>query len=393
MLNVILFMSLLVCSFSASACDNFQQCLLRLEETALKAGISKKTINEGLKTAQFLPKVISTDRHQPEFNETFYQYLQHAVSDKRIAKAVSMMKSYELLLNQLKKRYGIPPHILTAIFGLESNFGSNIGKTNILNALTTLSCDNRRSLFFTKELISALKLMDMYGFSKESMVGSWAGAIGYTQFMPSNYLGYALSSDNRSPPDLWRKISDALASTANYLNKKGWKSGWIWGKEITLPKSFDYRMTGLKSSKKLNIWQKLGVRNADNSNMPEYDISGSVLVPGGHHNPAFIVYDNFHVLLRWNRSIFYAIAVGYLADRINGKPPFKKAIQNDPPLSVVQIQLLQKKLNALGYACGKEDGMLGTETQQGITTFQYANHMIADGFPRVAVLKSLGISR
>ncbi len=246
--------------------------------------------------------------------------------------------------------------------------------------------------FFTSELIAALRLMDQYGFSREELIGSWAGAIGHTQFLPSNYLRYAIAAkDNGSPPDLWGSIPDALTSAAYFLNQLGWQRGWKWGREINIPQNFNFSLTGLNHKKTLGEWQQLGVRTVFNGPIPPHDVSASLLIPAGHQNTAFLVYPNFEIIMKWNRSILYAIGIGYLADRLNGHRPLSSPPKPELTLSKSHILALQTKLNAIGFNCGKVDGLTGAATHQAIAKFQLSRNMIADGYPGKEVFEALGI--
>ena len=376
-----------------SSADEFQRCILNIKQTALKSGVSQKSVDDALKTARHIPEVLKLDRDQPEFTLSYTRYIKQTVTSKRVETGLDTLNRHIKLLQNLKKKYGIPPHILMAFWGLESNFGQNLGSFNIIDSLSTLACDNRRSEFFTIELISALKLMDTFGFKRDDMLGSWAGAVGHTQFLPSNYQKYALSYDNNAPPNLWRSIPDALISAANFLNEIGWQENQEWGQEVTLPEHFDYRLAGLTTSKTLKEWQKIGIRTATNENLPEHNTLASLLVPGGHQNATFLVYKNFHVIMKWNRSSLYAISVGLLSDQINGHKPLQKPLKDEKVLTRADLKILQNKLNSLGFDSGKADGIIGPTTQQAISAFQYSVKLIPDGYPGYPVFQSIGIKR
>ncbi|MDP0590204.1 MAG: lytic murein transglycosylase [Candidatus Endonucleobacter bathymodioli] len=373
--------------------DDFRQCLIKLEQAALKAGISTKTINAGLKEAHFLPEVIQLDRHQPEFQKTFAQYINSAVSASRLERGVILLKQHKTFLDKLRDKYGVPPQILVAFWGLESNFGNNLGEFIITDALVTLACDKRRSKFFTAELIAALQLMDIYGFKKDDMIGSWAGAIGQTQFLPSNYLKYAGAHDKKSTPDLWSNLYDALTSAAIFLSALGWKKNGEWGHEVYVPNTFNYLQSGLGHKKTLAGWQNLGIKAVLSNKIRGNDISASLILPGGHQNAAFLVYNNFHIIMKWNRSIFYALSIGYFADRLIGHKPLHKELKDEGLLAKIHIEALQKKLNGLGFTAGNADGLLGPATHKAITEFQHYKKIVADGYPSETVFKLLGIDR
>ncbi len=381
---------LVLMTMPALSDEKFSQCVMQLKEKAGAAGLSKKTVDI-LDTAIFQPEVIKLDRYQPEFRKTFANYINSAVSDARINQGKILLKTYAPFLLKLQKNYGIPPHILVAFWGLESNYGQFLNHFNIIDSLTTLACDDRRPAFFTTELLATLTLMDIYGFKREKLVGSWAGAVGHTQFLPSNYLAYAKADKGHSIPDLWENPKDALLSAAHFLYKLGWRPGWKWGREVIIPKGFNYCESGLLVKHSLSEWRKRGIKTVFNGTIPDNTETAFLILPGGHNNPAFLVYDNFNVILKWNRSIFYAVSVGYLADRLNNSAPLHTALKEEPSLSKATIQAIQEKLSAMGFMDGKVDGIPGPATHKAITAYQQFKHMVADGHPNADLLQSLGV--
>lgn len=367
----------------------FQTCKKEFANRAIAQGISENTVNSALAAATLQSKVIEYDRNQPEFVRTFPDYLSKRVNDWRINKGREMLKEHRALLQSLTQQYGIPAHYLVAFWGLETNFGQYKGKMPIIGSLATLACDQRRAEFFTKELLKALQLIDKESIDHQQMVGSWAGAMGHTQFMPSAYLKYALDGDNDGKADLWNSVPDALTSAANFLENLGWQPGFRWGREVKLPDDFDYTLIGRNTKKTLTQWQALGLTKADGSALGEADIQSSVLLPAGHQGPAFIVYDNFAVIMRWNFSEFYAIAVGHLADRLIGTGELIQPLPELPVYSIADMRNLQVNLNSLGFDVGKPDGILGPATRSGIQGFQSANNMVADGFPSPTVIEKV----
>ncbi len=371
----------------------FQQCIGDIEQQALAEGVSKRTINEALSPVKLIPRTIELDRRQPEFNETLGNYLDKRISDFRIEQGRRLIKEYKPLLDKLTKEYGIPQHVLVAFWGLETNYGAYLGKFPVLDTLATLACDHRRSGYFTKEIIAALKLMEKHNIDPEQMLGSWAGAMGQTQFMPSAYLRYGIDGENNGRVNLWKSIPDALTSAANFLNQLGWQRNWKWGREVKLPENFNYLSAGLSHKKSLEEWNKLGVTTVYDSPVPPADIEAELIIPAGYKGPAFLLYDNFHVIMDWNRSVYYALAVGHLADRINGSPAFhQQPPANQPRLNTVQIRELQEKLNELGFESGKPDGILGPATRKAIRDYQEEQEMVADGYPRKTVFDALDIA-
>ena len=370
---------------------DFATCIPQLQQRARDAGISAATVENVLAQVQYVPRVIELDRKQPEFSETFRNYLTLRVTDQRIDQGRKLLAQHRALLQQLERDYGVPPHYLLAFWGLETNYGSFLGKMPVLDSLATLACDPRRSEYFTLELLEALKLVDSGTVTPEKFIGSWAGAVGNMQFMPTNYRRYAVDADSSGKPDLWRSIPDAMTSAANYLNQIGWQKNRRWGREVRLPKNFDYAQASLQQRKSLQEWRALGVTLADGGALPAQDLQGAILVPSGHTGPAFIVYDNFDVIMKWNRSEFYAISVGHLADRIKGEGALQRTPPDMPRLTLEQVKALQTALNAAGYAAGAEDGVLGSGTKKSLRAYQRANGMIADGYPAPEVFKALGV--
>lgn len=371
----------------------FSACIKGFSEKAKVAGISKTTISGSLVKAKLNPRVLELDRQQPEFTRTFADYLNRNVTDQRVAQGQALLVKHRALLDRVVQQYGVPAPYLLAFWGLETNYGSFFGNMPVVDSLATLACDERRSEYFTAELISALRILDEGAITPEKMVGSWAGAMGHVQFMPSTFLQYAVDYDADHKRDLWSSTPDAMASAAKFLQGLGWQSSGRWGTEVKLPAGFPFREAGLKNSKSLSEWRGLGVKQADNTPLAKTDVSASLLVPSGYKGPAFLVYNNFNVIMRWNRSEYYAIAVGYLADRIAGAGKLIQAAPEDAPrLYRNQVIKLQEQLNQKGFDAGKPDGILGQGTRRAISEFQYQQGMVADGFPGKEVLGLLGVS-
>lgn len=360
---------------------NFRQCLVGLQQGAVKDGVLSSTIEQVLAKAQYLPKILEYDRNQPEFVQTFPGYFSKRVNSWRINKGREMLTKHQAFLAKLTLQYGIPAQYLVAFWGLETNFGSYKGKMPIIDSLATLACDERRSQFFTTELFQALRLLERENLQVEQMVGSWAGAMGHTQFMPTAYLTYAVDGDNDGKKDLWNSELDALASAANFLHNLGWKRGYRWGREVSLPVNFDYQIAGKSNKQALSYWRKQGLTTVSGIALENIPLKAALLVPAGHTGPAFLVYENFEVILRWNNSEYYGIAVGHLADRIMGKAPLSKALPDLPVYTIAQMQAFQQKLNELGFDVGTADGILGPATREGVRAFQASKQLVADGYP------------
>jgi membrane-bound lytic murein transglycosylase B len=369
----------------------FKLCVEQLKSTAYQRGISKVVVQRDLAMVNYVERVIELDRRQPEFTESFATYFERRVTEDRIVRGRKLLAEHHVLLNRISKEFGVPPQYLVAFWGLETNFGGFFGKMPVLDSLATLACDPRRSDYFTGELINALKIIDEGSITAARMQGSWAGAMGHTQFMPSVFLRYAIDYDGDGKRDLWGSLPDALASAANFLRGIGWRNEERWGREVRLPDNFAYENTGLAQVMSLEQWHALGVRQTNGAALPKADMQASLLVPSGHQGPAFLVYENFHVIMRWNRAEAYAMAVGHLADRINGAGSLSRDPVQSPRLNRDQVVQLQQALNEKGFAAGEADGVLGPGTRAAISRYQKSTDQIADGFPGQPLLAQFGI--
>jgi len=371
---------------------DFAQCKQRLQDKAINAGVSESVAGEVMASASYLERVIELDRSQPEFTTTFADYLNRRVNDDRIEKGRELLKEHRGLLARVTEETGVPAPYLLAFWGLETNFGSYFGKVSVPSSLATLACDQRRSNFFSEQLIAALQIIDEGAIPVEQMEGSWAGAMGHVQFMPTVFLKHAVDADGDGRRDLWNSLPDAMMSAGTFLESMDWDGDYRWGREVLLPENFDY---SLADGRRLPLeeWRKLGITDVWGHGVPQEPIDAALVVPSGHQGPAFLAYNNFRVIMGWNRSEFYAIAVGHLADRIAGAgglhtpPP-----EDQPTLSRDQILQLQETLNDRGYNSGEPDGILGSNTRDAIRQFQSDQDMIADGFPSARLLRALNIT-
>lgn len=370
----------------------FEQCVAQLSDRARSEGVPQPVLDSSLAKVQYSAKVIELDRQQPEFTTTFADYLTRRVTEQRVEQGRALLDKHSDLLPRIAKEYGVPAHYLVAFWGLETNFGSFFGRMSVLDSLATLACDPRRSSYFSRELMAALKIIDEGAVAPAQMEGSWAGAMGHVQFMPSVFLRYAVDYDNDGRRDLWGSLPDALASGANFLNHLGWRPGARWGREVRLPKDFPYLEAGLDTRKPLAEWRLLGVRKADGGALPIADFEASLLVPAGHNGPAFLVYENFKTIMGWNQSEYYALAVGLLADRIAGSSGLQQSLPEDAPrLSRTQVIQLQETLNRKGFDSGEPDGIMGPATRRALRAYQADQKRVADGFADAEVLKGLGV--
>ncbi len=363
--------------------------LTGFRDRALAVGISSATL-DALGGAEYMPKVVHNDRHQNEFTKTIWDYLDKAVSEDRIAHGLKALKTHGDVLARIEATYGVDAEVVAAIWGLESAYGAVRGDLPTLHALATLAYDGRRGAFFEAELLAALKIIQAGDATAQTLRGSWAGAMGHTQFMPSSWHAFAVNFTNDGKRDIWSDDpTDALASTAAYLAGKGWVKGAPWGVEITLPQGFDYDLTTERVKKPVADWQALGVRLHGGGDLPDHGVA-SVLLPGGHKGVAFLIFQNFHVIETYNTADAYVIAVGHLAERLRGADPFKGTWPRDErALSFDERVALQKKLTAAGFDTGGIDAKMGPKTIAAIKGFQKSKGLVPDGFPSVSILTAL----
>ena len=295
----------------------FANWLEGLRTEAIDAGISEATVEAALTGIMPLERVIELDRNQPEFRLDFWTYLDRVASEERIERGRRLLESHRELLSGITARHGIPGSVLVAAWGIESNFGSTQGDFPVIRALATLAHDDRRSAMFRRELIHALRILDEGHIAPTDMQGSWAGAMGQVQFMPSTFIDFARDGDGDGRKDIWQNTADALESAAGFM-ASAWQPGYIWGRQVQIPSGFDRSLTGLDTMKPIDEWQALGVRRIDGTGLPMADIQGSIVLPSEGLEPAFLVYQNYRAFFRWNRSHFFAITLGHLANRIAG---------------------------------------------------------------------------
>lgn len=364
---------------------NFNQWLSEFRRYAASQGISEATLAAAFDGLRYRERVIELDRYQPEFVRAIWQYLDSAVSSTRIDNGREKYAQHRETAQQMEQRYGVPAEIVVAIWGVESNYGSNFGDFSTLESLATLAYDGRRRDFARGELLAALRIIDQGDIAAEQMKGSWAGAMGHTQFIPSSFEAYAVDGDDDGRRDIWGSIPDVMASTANYLARAGWQGGQPWGAEVVLPASFDYAQTDRRSSAE---WAAQGVR-AVRGELPSFD-SAAVIVPAGANGPAFIVGPNFRAILRYNNATSYALAVATLADAIAGREGISQSWPRDEaPLTRDDVRTLQQRLNNAGYAVGTADGIMGPNTQTGLRAFQRDQGLVPDGFATQSLLERL----
>jgi membrane-bound lytic murein transglycosylase B len=371
----------------------FDQWLDGLRQEARAAGISEATLNTALTGIEPLDRIIELDRKQPEYSQTFWDYLNKRVTPERIERARKMLRTHGELLGRVEATYGVQPRFLVAFWGLESNFGDYTGGFSVIAALVTLAYDERRADFFRAEVLHALHILDQGHIGAADMQGSWAGAMGQVQFLPSTFVRHAVDFDTDGRRDLWKSLPDVFGSAANYLRAIGWKGDETWGREVKLPAGFDWDLADLSIRKPIGAWQALGVRRDDGSDLPSASLMASIVLPAGHTGPAFMVYGNFNAILSWNRSILYAIAVGHLADRMIGLPSLSTPRPaHETPLSRDNVMEMQRLLTSLGFETGEPDGVVGSQTRAALKAYQRRAGLPPDGYPTAEILRALRLA-
>ena len=369
---------------------DFSTWLTQFRLEAQTQGISPATLDAALGGVSPLPEVLDRDRRQPEFFEPFLIYLDKRLSPQRLERGQAEMLRHKALLEEVQARYGVPPGILVAFWGLESNYGSQLGGYPVPAALATLAFDARRGGFFRSELLQALRIIAAGDVAAADMKGSWAGAMGQVQFMPSTYLHYAVDADGDGRRNLWASPPDILHSAAHYLRELGWKPGEDWGLEVRLPAGFDWETARLGERKRLKDWVALGLLRADGSPLMDNGQLAAVVLPQGHTGPAFLVFRNFGVILGWNRSINYALAVGLLSDRLQGLPGLLGGRDADNrPMTREHVLELQRLLAVHGLYSGEPDGLPGSRTSLAIRAWQKAAGLPVDGYACMDLLERL----
>jgi len=367
----------------------FAEWLAGVRAEARAAGMSAEFLDQALAGVAPIARVIELDRRQPEFTLTFWKYLDRNVNDARIRKGKAMLDRHRELLESTGERFGVQPRFIVALWGMETNFGEYFGAFPIVAALATLAHDPRRSRFFRAQLMAALTIMNR-GDVPVTTTGSWAGAMGNFQFIPTTYRDFAVDADGDGRRDLWHSYPDMFGSAANYLARSGWRRGWSWGREVRLPQGFAYEHAGLEVKKAIAEWKRLGVTRIDGSGLPDEDTDASIVLPSGYDGPAFLIYKNYRAILTWNRSLLYAVAVGHLADRLVGGGPFTSPRPaEEVPLSRADVMDLQRLLADKGFYAGGADGVVGPETRRAIKDYQRRVHLPPDGFPTAGLLERL----
>jgi membrane-bound lytic murein transglycosylase B len=353
-------------------------------------GIGPGTIDAAFRGVDFLPGVIEKDRNQTEFKRSLEDYLSIAASDERVSKGSTALARHGDTLRALEARYGVEAEVITAVWGLESFYGERRGTIPVMSALSTLAYEGRRGAFFESQLIAALRILQNGDITPDRMTGSWAGAMGHTQFIPTSYLEYAVDFTGDGRRDIWSDDpTDALASTAAYLSRSGWRRGQPWGVEVQLPPGFNTGLAGRGKGRSAASWADLGVRGATGGRVPDHG-AGSILLPDGPRGPAFLVFNNFNAIARYNNAVNYVIGVGHLSDRLRGGGQIRGSFPPDAAgMSKADRQDLQRRLTVAGFDTDGSDGVIGSKTRAAIEGFQRARGLPVTGEPTLGLLALL----
>ena len=370
-----------------AAAEDFATWLDGFSTRAQAQGVSASTLALARPHLEYLPATVRLDQQQSEFGARVWDYLDSAVTEGRVSRGRAMMQQHAGLLGRIEARYGVPPHVIVAIWGIETSFGANLGSTATLATLATLAKDGRRGAFFEAQLVDALRIVQAGDISPAAMVGSWAGAFGHTQFMPSSFLAYAVDSTGNGRRDLWADDpSDALASAANYLARRGWVRGQQWAVEVSLPAGFDLGLTG--QGRSAEAWARSGLRRAAGGQLPSGQ--ARLFLPGGARGPAFLAYGNYDVLKEYNISDAYVLALGHLSDRLAGGGVLRADWpRQDRALTRAERIAVQRRLNELGHDTGGIDGRHGPATVAAVLAWQRANNLPPDGYINADLLGAL----
>jgi len=366
------------------------QAAFRVE--ALKAGIRPDVFDRAFAGVTPDMSVVKADRSQPEFTRPVWEYLEGAISPLRVRKGQALLNQYADILQIMEQRYGVDREALVAVWGMESSFGQFQGTQYVIRSLATLAFEGRRPAFAQAQLLAALEILQHGDVEPEKMIGSWAGAMGQTQFIPTTYNTHAVDFDGDGRRDIWNDPADALASTAHYLQSSGWQRGQPWGFEVQLASNFDYSLADASTRRSVAQWQQLGLKLPDGSPLPAgyAQQQAALLLPAGYRGPAFLVMDNFRAILKYNNSSSYALAVGLLSQRFSGGGYITGSWpRGDLPLSRTERIELQTLLSARQYDAGTPDGIIGANTRKAIRSAQQALGWPADGYPTHQLLENL----
>jgi membrane-bound lytic murein transglycosylase B len=373
-----------------AAAANFRNCLEGLWPLAARRGVSRATFETHVAALTPDLRIMDLLDSQPEFTKSFWDYLDLLVSDERIARGREILLQHQAIFDAMERAYGVDRYIIAAIWGVESNYSTAIGERPVIRSTATLACIGRRQDYFREEFLSTLDILQRGDVSPDHLKGSWAGAFGPTQFMPTSFKRFAVDFDGDGRRDVVDSVADVIASTANNLKRDGWVRGQTWGYEVVLPQGFNYLLGDRSQQLTLRGWERLGVRRVNNERFPRMAGRAVLLVPAGARGPAFLMLENFRVIMKYNPAEAYALAIGHLADRLRGGGPLAQAWPRDQrALSLSERYELQQLLARRGFNVGEPDGQLGGRSRGAIRDFQASIGLIPDGFASVDILQRL----
>ncbi|MCS0497471.1 lytic murein transglycosylase [Ancylobacter sp. MQZ15Z-1] len=388
----------------AASAQQLQQCgtsgagfdawLAQFKNYAVSQGVSPRAAAAALDGVRYDPNIVALDRRQGVFAQSFFQFSDRMVANYRIQKGRQLINGNQSLFNRIEQQFGVPGAVLVSFWGLETDFGANMGDKPTIRSVATLAWDCRRAEMFRTQLLAAMKIIDRGDLTTQSMRGPWAGELGSFQFLPDHYLNYGVDFDGDGRVDLLRSHPDALASAANYIRALGWKRGQPWLEEVRVPKNLPWDQADLSIKLPRSQWARMGVVRAGGGQLPADQLTASLLLPMGRSGPAFLAYPNFDVFTEWNNSLVYATSAAYLATRVAGAGPFDRgAGKAIPVMSMSQVRQLQTLLNQRGHHVGGVDGILGSATRQAVKVEQMRLGMPADSYPTPELLAALQAGR
>jgi len=373
-----------------TAAANFRSCLAELWPLAERRGVTREVFEANVAGLTPDLRIMDLMDAQPEFTKSFWDYLDILVNDQRIADGRAILAQHRATFDAVEKAYGVDRHFIAAIWGVESNYSTQIGDRSVIRSTATLACIGRRQDFFREEFLSALEILSRGDVRADHLMGSWAGAFGPTQFMPTSFKKFAVDFDGDGRRDVVDSVPDLIASTANNLKKDGWAPGQTWGYEVVLPQGFDFLLADRSRMMTMREWERAGIRRAGGKQFPRPDDKAYLLVPAGAQGPAFLMLQNFRVIMKYNPAEAYALAIGYLADRLRGGEPFVQAWpRHERVLTRAERYELQELLAQRGFDVGEPDGRLGGRTRNALRAFQSSVGHVPDGFASATVLERL----
>ena len=373
-----------------AAAANFRNCLAGLWPLAERRGVSRAVFEANVAGLTPDLRIMDLLDAQPEFTKSFWDYLDLLVNEDRIQNGRAILAQHRATFDAVEKAYGVDRHFIAAIWGVESNYGTQIGERSVIRSTATLACVGRRQDYFREEFLSALEILARGDVKADHLKGSWAGAFGPTQFMPTSFKRYAVDFDGDGRRDVVDSVPDVIASTANNLKKDGWVAGQTWGYEVVVPEGFNFMLADRSRVMSVREWERLGIRRAGGKAFPRADDRAYLLVPAGAQGPGFLMLQNFRVIMKYNPAEAYALAIGHLADRLRGGEPFVQAWpRQERVLTRAERYELQQHLAARGYDVGEPDGRLGGKTRSALRQFRASIGQVADGFASGTVLERL----